>query len=141
MKMITGKTIIAVSFIFILTACSDYGKKTKKGHVEVYYKEGISQETAQQTADFLYDIDRQSGNDTTIRKSIQLLRKQDTVLFRMVADKKKLANLKDDVFSTMANFLSDTLYNHEPVNVELTDNHFKTIHSIRYTKVNLNQVE
>jgi hypothetical protein len=140
MKIFT-KIVIAGCFVFLLTACSDYGKKTKKGHVEVYYKEGISEDMAQQTANFLYDIDRLASNDTTSTKSIQLLKKQDTVLFRMVADKKRLATINDGVFSTMANFLSDSLYDHAPVNVELTDNHFKTIHSIRYTKMDLNQVE
>jgi len=134
--------IAAVIFMFLLPACSDYGKKTSKGHVDVYYKEEISKETAQKTADFLYEVDKDANNDTTITKSIQLLTKQDTVCFRMVVDQKKMTlKINEGVFSTLANYLSDSLYNHAPVSIELTDNHFKTIHSIPYNKIDLNQVQ
>ena len=138
MKFISIKTIAAV-FILFLTACTDYGEKTKKGHVEVYYKEGISKETAQRTADFLYAVDREANNDTTVRKSMQLIKKEDTICFRMVADKKRLSSVNDGVFYSLANYLSDTLFNHAPVNIELTDDHFKTIHNIRFTKMDLPQ--
>lgn len=133
MKKNLTKTIAALCFIFLLSSCTNYGDKTSKGHIDVYYKEGISRETAQRTADFIFGADSLS----TTQKSFQLVKNQDTICFRMVTDQKKLATTGDDAFYSLANILSDSLFNHAPVNVELTDDHFKTIRTLKFTKMDL----
>ena len=56
---ISRKLLYFVPFMMaiIFTACTDYGKKVKHGHIEVYYKDGITEDMAQKTADFVYQID------------------------------------------------------------------------------------
>ncbi|MFI5185294.1 MAG: hypothetical protein ACHQF0_01070 [Chitinophagales bacterium] len=140
MKKNLARTCIALCFIFSVSSCTDYGDKSSKGHIDVYYKDGISQETAQKTADFLFEIDSLSNNTTT-QKSFQLAKKQDTICFRMVTDPKKLGTVTDDNFYTMANLLSDSVFNNAPVNIELTDNHFKTIRNLTFVKMDLNNIK
>lgn len=121
----------------IFTACTDYGKKVKHGHIEVYYKDGITEDMAQKTADFVYQIDKDQNNDTIKSKSMQLVKNGDTVLVRMVANKSKLEKLTDEPFTALANLFSDSLYKSTPVNVDLTDDNFKTIHHITFKKLDI----
>ncbi len=135
----SSKQLLILSFVLaiVLMACTDYGKKVKHGHIEVYYKDGITEEVAQKTADLFFKIDKEQNNDTIGTKSIQLIKNSDTVLFRMVADKKKLEKLTDEPFIALANVFSDSLYKMAPVNVELTDENFKTFHHITFQKMDL----
>lgn len=132
---------VSVFFVvaILFSSCNNYGDKVSKGHIEVYYKEGISKEIAQRTADLLYESDIAANNNTKEIKSMQLLKKADTVFFRMVINQQRAAALDDEVFYTLANYLSDSLYNHSPVNVDLTDNKFKTIRILHYKKMNLGE--
>lgn len=56
--------ILSILAAVCLTACSNYGKKVKDHHIEVYYKEGISKEDAEKTAKLLYESDIAAGNST-----------------------------------------------------------------------------
>jgi hypothetical protein len=126
------KTLLALTFIgIIFYSCNNFGKKVKAGHVEVYYKDGISKEDAQKTADLLLGIDEASNNAPN-QKSMQLVKIKDTITFRMVIDKEKLAGVQDLSFYAIGIMLSDSLFNHSPVNVELTDNLFKTIKTLHF---------
>lgn len=127
--------ILPLIAIIGLTGCTNYGKKVSHGHVEVYYQEGINKEQAQKTADLFYMIDSVSNNAVTT-KSMQLCVEKDSFCFRMVVDEKKLASVPDDAFSAMGNILSDSVFSSKPVNVDLTNDHFKTIRTIHYTKMN-----
>lgn len=132
MKYFVLSLIMAVS----LAACTNYGKKVSSGNVEVYYKDGISEKEAQQTADLLYDGLKTSGGDLKDKKSIQLTRgMKDTINFRMVVNKEKLKQVKDVVFSRMANALSSAVFKDLPVNVELTNDKFETFHTIYYAAI------
>ncbi len=138
------KTIKRLSFIFLalvlsatLFSCDNYGKKVKSGHVEVYYKEGVSKETAEKTAKWLEEIDKKENNNTTETKSIQLLKNGDQLDFRMVTNKDRVAKLEDDIFYTMGNAISEEIFENKPVNVILTDDHFKTIKTFPYKKMEL----
>lgn len=57
----------------------------------------------------------------------------------MVAVLEKLKGMDDDVFVSMANVLSDSIFSGKPVNVDLTNNRFSSIRTIRYRKVDLEQ--
>lgn len=128
-------TVLTASLL--LTACDDYGTKVSKGHVDIYYKEGIKKENAEQTADFIHEVDVVSQNDTTQTKSMQLALLKDTVTLRMVVNEEKAASVEDEAFLTIANYLSQTVFNNQPVNVDLTDDQFNTIKALHFKKVSL----
>ncbi len=131
--------ILLVTAVF-LTSCSNYGKKVKKGTVEVYYKEGIGENEANRTAALLYEIDSAQNHNTKDIRSMQLLPGKDTVTFRMVANKDKLDGVGDIAFQVIGTIISDSAFNGKPVNVELTDNTFNTIKKIPYKKIDLNNL-
>ena len=55
-------------------------------------------------------------------------------MFRMVKDIKAPSELGDDVFLLLASTLSESVYEHAPVNVELTDKSFKTVKALPFEK-------
>jgi hypothetical protein len=120
----------------ILTSCgSDFGKKVTKENIEVYYKDGITAGEAEQLADMLYRGDKQVNKDTR-QKSIQTIKRGDTVVFRMVlADESKAGSVEEATMLAMANTISDSIFKSAPVNVELTDKRFKTLRSFTYQKI------
>jgi hypothetical protein len=130
MKSIFLALLIATGLI----ACTNYGKKVKTGGVEVYYKDGISEKEAKQTADLLYDALKAAGAKIDEKKSVQLTRgMKDTIIFRMVAKKEKMTDIEDDSFYALASLVSDNVFKGMPVNIDLTDNKFNTIHTIYFT--------
>ncbi len=127
------KLILPLLAVLMLAACSNYGKKVKEGHIEVYYKEGISATEAEKTAKALYSADTEAGNKA-VRKSFQLMREGETVIFRMVVDKEKAKDMGDENFSPIALLVSEKAFDGKPVDMELTDTKFKTLRSIAYKK-------
>ena len=136
LQLLTALFFVAVVF----SSCKDYGKKATKGPVEVYYKDGVNETEAQKTAVLLADIDSSQNNNTKETKSMQLTRKADTVCFKMVASKEKLAGVNDLAFEVIGNMLADSIFSGKPVNVELTDNTFNTFKKITYKKLDLNNL-
>lgn len=134
MKIIVS--LIAAATL-LLVSCSNYGKKVKKGSVEVYYKEGIAEADAGRTAQVLSDVDKAENNNTEQTKSVQLVMVKDTVVFRMVADKAKAAGLGDFPFQAIGTIISDSVFKGKPVLVELTDNTLTTYKKIPYLKVDM----
>lgn len=127
--------LVLLSIVFF-TSCTNYGKKVKKGTVEIYYKEGIEESQASRTAALIFEID--SANKDT--RSMQLEAAKDTILFRMVANKEKLAGVPDVAFQVIGTMISDSAFKGKPVVVELTDDHFKTFKKIPYSKLDLNKL-
>ncbi len=124
----------------LLVSCTDYGKKATKGPVEVFYKDGINETEAQKTAVFLADIDSSQNNNTKSTKSMQLTKMGDTICFKMVSSKEKLAGVNDLAFEVIGNMLADSIFSGKPVNVELTDDKFNTFKKIGYKKLDLDQL-
>lgn len=131
MKSIAPAMLLAL----LLAACTNHGKKVKKGYLEVYYKEGISKELAQKTLDFLYPMWKDESGKTS-EKSVQLSKGAgDTINFRaVVADKEKADAVGDEMFNEMANELSVKLFDDAPVNIILTDNKFKPQRTLVFKK-------
>jgi hypothetical protein len=125
---------LAAVTIVLFTSCTNYGKKVKKGTVEIYYKEGIAENEASRTAALIFEID--STNKDT--RSMQLEAGKDTIVFRMVTNKEKLAAVPDVAFQVIGTMISDSAFKGRPVVVELTDDHFKTFKKIPYSKLDLN---
>lgn len=134
---------ISLLFLFslMLVSCQDYGKKVVKGPIEMYYKDGITADQAQQAANLFAYIDSMQNNNTKTTKSMQLCKKQNVLCFRMVAEKEKLAGVPDNSFFMIGNLLSDSVFHGAPVNVELTNNKFETFQTFPYKKLNLEEPE
>ena len=130
----------ALLTLVLFSSCTNYGKKVQKGTVEVYYKEGIGEKEASRTAALLYEIDSAQNKNTKETRSMQLEPLKDTILFRMVANKDKLAGVPDMAFQVIGTIISDSAFNGKPVLVELTDDQFKTFKKIPYLKMDLNNL-
>ena len=114
-----------------IASCSNYGDKVSKDFVEIYYKDNITKEQAEKTLEILYPGWNQSGT----KKSVQLVKKADTVYFRMVIDEEKAKGIADETYLLLGTGLSISVFNNEPVNVELTDNRFNTLRTLHFEKI------
>jgi len=128
------KLILAISIAACLTACTNYGDKVSKDYLEVYYKGGATKEEAQKMLDYLYP-QWKADSGKTDKKSVQLTKTGDTINFRMVVNKEKLAAMNDETFYAMSNLFSEKLFNGKPVNMVFTDDGFKEIKTLVYKKV------
>ncbi len=128
------KILIPLVLAFALMACTDYGKKVSSSNIEVYYKEGISKEQAEKTAQlFVMALNASNPNDKAT-KSFQLQKTGDTVLLKMVADKSKLGTVGDESFYAISTLLSDSVFAGGPVNLTLTDNKFEGFKNFTFQK-------
>lgn len=128
---------LAAVTIVLFTSCTNYGKTVKKGTVEIYYKEGIAENEASRTAALIFEIDSAQNSNTKNTRSMQLEAVKDTIVFRMVTNKEKLAAVPDVAFQVIGTMISDSAFKGRPVVVELTDDHFKTFKKIPYSKLDL----
>jgi hypothetical protein len=134
MKSIILSLLVAVAF----TSCSNYGKKVTiegtKG--EVFYKgEGVTEADAKKLCTYLKDVIQYFTADKG--RSVQLMKSKDEGYdIRFVVDEKKL-NESPEVaaaFGQIGAQISVDLFNNKPVNVFLTDDHFKDIKSLPFDK-------
>ena len=123
------KYIIIILSCVVLASCTNYGKKVSKDNLEVFYKDGISKDEAQKLFDFLYPLWNKGD-----KKSVQLVKIKDTITFRMVTNKEKMGQVDDETFALMGTVFSDSVFNSAPVNVDLTDDHFKTIRTFHFQR-------
>lgn len=130
MKITTPFIILLIATIQLIS-CTNYGDKVAKDAVEIYFKDHISKEQAQQTLAFLHPSWNEPGN----KKSVQLAKPGDTVYFRMVINEEKAKDVKDESYLLLANEISNSIFNGTPVNVDLTDNTFKTIRTLHFKKM------
>ncbi len=131
MKIPNHHLLLFIITTLTIASCSNYGDKVSKGVVEIYYKDNITKEQAEKTLEILYPSWNQSGT----QKSVQLLKRADTVYFRMVIDEEKAKGIGDETYLLLGNGLSISVFNNEPVNVELTDNRFNTLRTLHFEKI------
>lgn len=127
--------IIALVALSILTGCSNHGKKVKSDHIEVFYKDAVTETQAQKAADMLNRLDNPEGDKNAVRKSFQLSGTGDTITCKMVVNEEKANEVPDRSFLIIGNKISDSAFNGKPVNMVLTDDKFKPIRTIFYTKL------
>jgi len=120
--------------IVTLSSCSSYGKKVKSSNIEVYYKEGITEEKAQQTADYIYSLDTNPETKDN-KKSFQLSADGDTINCKMVVNEDKFEDVPMESFQQIGFLISSKVFNGKPVNLLLCTNRFKTIKTVYYTKM------
>ena len=135
----TLRKLLFALLILSFVHCSNYGDKVTIEHIDVFYKNGIEETEAQQTADLLYYIDTTYNQNISELKSFQLLKQNDTVTFRMVVVEQKLAGVDDESFLAISNLISENVFGRQPVNIELTDNKFNTLRKLPFTKINMSE--
>lgn len=133
------RTLLLVLLTVGFVQCSNYGDKATIEHIDVFYKNGITKDQAQQTADLLYYIDTTYNKNISETKSFQLLKQNDTVTFRMVVLQEKLARVDDGSFLAISNLISEDVFDQKPVNIELTDNKFNTLRKLPFTKMDISE--
>ena len=132
MKTFILSLLVAVA----LTACTNYGKKVSiegtKG--EVFYKgDGVTEADAKKLCKYLKDDIHYFGPDKKL--SVQLMRsKDDGYDVRFVVNEKKLNESPEAAkfFEQIGAAMSIDLYNEKPVNIYLTDDHFKELKSFPF---------
>lgn len=130
------KKILPFLFLLALAACKNYGKKVspKDSKGEVYYKgEGVTESDAQKLADYLNN-EVEYFNNTT-RMSVQLTKAEgEGYDIRFVVNEEKVKQNPEQVdkMADLGAALSIDIFNNKPVNVILTDDHFKAIKTMPF---------
>ena len=88
-----------------LTSCTNYGKKVKKSNIEVYYNDGITEDQAQKTADFIYTLDTDPETKDN-KKSFQLNKDGDTINCKMVVNEEKFKDIPVSSFEAIGGLIS-----------------------------------
>jgi len=130
MKVFKG-SIVALSFIFLLAGCSNYGKEYKldKKH-NVYYKgDGVDEATAKKLANYLKE---QSYFQDDITASVQLVKTKDTFDVNFVVDPSKIDSEKEKGFVTFGGYISKNVFDGAPVVINLTNDKLETIKNVGY---------
>jgi len=117
------------------------GKKVKTGNIEVYYKNGATEEQAKKISSLFNDAVQSSNSGSKSRKSFQVTKPSDTVLLKMVVDKSKLDQVGDETFYAISGLVSDSVFHGGPVNIMLTDNRFKPIRTLAFKKAEVIEPE
>ncbi len=126
-------TVLLFLWVALLTSggCGllpDYGKKRTFGAGELYYRDGIEEAEADKLGTYLLET---GFFDEETPKSVQLLKEENTYVFRMVA---RPEYAEDEGFARTMEFasmeLSGEVFESAPVRVELTDERFRVIRII-----------
>jgi hypothetical protein len=133
--------ILSLLVAFSLAACTNYGKKVKTGDIEVYYKDGVTEAQAKKISSLFDEAVKKTSPGSSSRKSFQVSKPSDSVLLKMVVDKSKLDNVGDETFYAISGMVSDSVFNGGPVNLMLTDEHFKPIRTFAFKKAEVIEPE
>jgi hypothetical protein len=126
--------ILSLLVVLSLSSCSNYGKKVKSGNIEVFYKEGITEDQAKKTAELFDKSLKENGSSNSGRKSFQLSKPGDTVILKMVASKDKVDQVPEESFYEIARVVSENVFNDQPVNLLLTDKKLNPYRTLVYKK-------
>ncbi len=120
-----------------LTSCTNYGKKVKSSNIEVYYNDGITEEQAQKTADYIYKLDTDPETKDN-KKSFQLNKDGDTINCKMVVNEEKFKDIPVSSFEAIGGLISDNVFDGKPVNMVLSTNKFKPLQTVYFKKLEKN---
>lgn len=117
---------VVIFSMVLLISCTGYGDKVVYDGTEIYYKEGVSEEIAKKTGEYLQEIEFTDGSV----KSIQLT-KDSVYNFRMVVQKQfETDTTKDFSFMALGFLLSEEVFEGASLNFQICDNTFKTVRNI-----------
>lgn len=120
--------LLVAALVLAALGCGGYGRKVSAGDTEVYYKDGATEADARRLLEFLSTRAPAAPGQ---RRSYQLMRTPDGVVVRLTVkaeqadDEALLAVLAED-----ARRLSEDLFDHQPVVMELCDEHLRPRKSV-----------
>ncbi len=117
-----------------LTSCTNYGKKVKSSNIEVYYNDGITEDQAQKTADYIYKLDTDPETKDN-KKSFQLNKDGDTINCKMVVNEEKYKDIPVASFEAIGGLISANVFDGKPVNMILSTNKFKPLQTVYFKKM------
>ncbi|MEO5946997.1 MAG: hypothetical protein ABIP79_09285 [Chitinophagaceae bacterium] len=117
-----------------LTSCTNYGKKVKSSNIEVYYNDGITEDQAQKTADYIYKLDTDPETKDN-KKSFQLNKDGDTINCKMVVNEEKFKDIPVSSFEAIGGLISANVFDGKPVNMILSTNKFKPLQTVYFKKM------
>ncbi|MFI5172324.1 MAG: hypothetical protein ACHQFW_08025 [Chitinophagales bacterium] len=124
LKQIIG---VAVLFVMVLTACSNYGTEKEFNGVQLFYTSSITEAEADSLGNYLIAAQFADGE----KKSVQLNKDGDTYEFRMVV--KEGYDTNDEFFAiaqAFASELSAGVFHGSPVEVHLCDDQLETLREV-----------
>ncbi len=119
---------LLLTISFLAVACTNYGKKLKFKKGELYYTKNADEADAQKLGNYLVE-----QNFFTDKKEItvQLDKHEATNVFRLVVEPAYVDNADYiDLCKTFSGEMSRDVFNNEPVEVQLCDDHLKTKRTI-----------
>lgn len=115
--------------LFVMTlvsSCTDYGKKKIFNGTEVYYKDGVTEEQADELGKNLVE----SGFSNGEVKSVQFVKDGDIYVFKMIVKEEFEENKSlENIFNIFPKELSD--YMNLPIDLHVCDNQFNTLRVYR----------
>lgn len=116
--------LLLVSLIAIAVSCARYGEKLEINKGTLYYTEKINIEDAQKLGDYLLANKFFDGNP----KSVQIDKKNDTFLFRIVVKPEKQHEQNTvDLLTLFAFHLSSSVFDGQAVNIHVCNDKLKTV--------------
>ena len=135
MKKYIHLLVMAIG-IFILAGCESHGKKYDYNkNQNIYYKgDGVDESTARKLAEYLGKIKYFDGEKSL---SVQITKDKDTkdtLNINFVVDESKITDKIEITFLKLGRFISEEVYNGDPVNINFIDSHFGMIKKLGYAK-------
>jgi len=122
--------------LLLFAGCESHGKKYNYNSTQnIYYKgEGVDESSAKKLAEYLGKIGYFKGSKEL---SVQITKEKDTkdtLNINFVVDESKITEKIVNTFILLGGFISNYVYNGDPVNVNFIDPHFKMIRKLGYAK-------
>ncbi|MBV1922463.1 MAG: hypothetical protein KUG68_00390 [Flavobacteriaceae bacterium] len=126
------KKLLTIFAFLLLISCSNYGEKVSYNGTDIYYKEGVTIEQANNLGKHLVKSEFADGAE----KSVQLVKDETTgnLTFRMVVSSGNEEG-NDMIFKLFAKQLSDEVFEGKPVDFQLCDNMFKTLKTYSFNEL------
>jgi hypothetical protein len=127
-KNFISAALAMVVLLAVTLACSQYGEKLEYNGGELYYTKNVTETEAKKLGDYMV---KEGFYDGT-KKSVQLDKDGSTYQFRMVVLKDKQNDpATAATMKTVANELSQNVFNNAPTEVHICDDQLKTLQVVK----------
>lgn len=128
-----GLPLLITILVLGFTSCQQYGKEYKLDDKHnVYYKgDGVNEALAKKLADYLK---LQEYFQDSIHSTVQLMKIKDTFNLNFVVDASKLTVNSDNNFLIFGAYISENVFDHAPVIIQLTNNKLEPFRNLGYAK-------
>jgi len=118
------KTILYLTVLFLFLSCSRYGNHLDFNEGVLYYTRSVSEEEVNKLGNFLVEAGFFDGT----KKAVQLDKRNDTFLFRLVVKKEKQQNKEsEDLLFLFSTTLSWKVFEGKAVEAHICDDRLKTV--------------